>query len=185
MKFDKTTFIIIASVVAVILMLVVGINSVPAGAISYEEKVTEAYSAIKAQEKRRADLLPNLADCVKSSDKHEYETIVDSINARKASDGTLTDADAKEIKADIDFVVERYPQITTQPNYEKFMKELANTENLILESRTAYNRAVSRYNEYTKNPIKKFFLSLTGYERIEFQKLNYDVSEDAPTNLFD
>ena len=64
------------------------------------------------------------------------------------------------------------------------MKESSITENKIAETRNAYNNAVSRYNTYTRHPINKFFLSLTGYEKIEFQKLSYDVSEDAPTNLF-
>ena len=65
------------------------------------------------------------------------------------------------------------------------MKESAITENKIAETREAYNKTVSRYNTYTKNPINKFFLSLTGYEIEEFQKLDYDVSQDAPKNLFD
>ena len=64
------------------------------------------------------------------------------------------------------------------------MKESAITENKIAETRTAYNKAVSRYNTYVRHPIKRFFLSISGYEVIEFEKLSYDVSEDAPTDLF-
>ena len=44
----------IVSIVAAIALVIVGISHVPATAISYGEKVTEAYSAIKVQEKRRA-----------------------------------------------------------------------------------------------------------------------------------
>lgn len=174
-----------AAVIAVIILVIVGINSVAGNAITYEETVTEAQSAIKIQEKRRADLIPNLVDCVKAYDKHEYETLVDIINARKGSDGTIPDDVVNEVNNIINVVVENYPQLSSQANYKELMNELAITENKIAETRNAYNKTVSRYNTYTRHPIRKFFLSLSGYEKVEFQKLNYDVSEDAPTNLFD
>lgn len=185
MKFNKGIVIIIVAVVVAIIMAIVGINSVPANAIAYEEKVTEAQSAIKVQEKRRADLIPNLADAIKAYDQHEYETLMDVVNARKAQDGTISDDTVNEINEIVNVVLENYPQLSSQENYKEFMNESSITENKIAETREAYNKAVSRYNTYTRNPINKFFLSLTGYERVEFQKLSYDVSEDAPTNLFD
>lgn len=185
MKFNKTVTIIIVAVVVAILAVIVGINSVAGNAIAYEEKVTEAKSNIKVAEKRRADLYPTLADAIKSYDKHEAETLLNVVNARKAQDGSLTDENVNEINGIIDIVVERYPDLKSQDNYKEFMKESSITENNIRDVRTAYNTAVSRYNTYTRHPIRKFFLSLTGYERLEFEKLSYDVSEDAPTNLFD
>lgn len=181
----KTIIIIIAAVVAVVLMAVIGINSVAAKAIAYEEKVTEAYSAIKVQEKGRADLLPTLADAIKAYDKHEYETLMGVIEARKAKDGSITDDTVNEINNIIEVVLEAYPELESNENYKYFMKESTITEHKIAETREAYNKTVSRYNTYTRHPIKKFFLNLSGYERIEFEKLSYDVSEDAPTNLFD
>ena len=185
MKFNKSTAIIALVILAVIVMSIVGINHVPANAIAYEEKVTEASSTIKVQEKRRADLLPTLADAIKAYDKHEYETLMDVINARKASDGTISDDAVNEINDIINVVLENYPDLKSQDNYKQFMTESAITENKIAEAREAYNKAVSRYNTYTRHPIHKFFLSMTGYEIIEYQKLSYNVSEDAPKNLFE
>ena len=185
MKFNKTVLIVAVAVIATILAIIVGISSVAGNAIAYEEKVTEAESNIKVAEKRRSDLYPTLADAIKAYDKHEAETLLNVVNARKAPDGSLTDANVNEINGIIDLVVEKYPDLKSQDNYEEFMKESSITENNIRDVRTAYNTAVSRYNTYTRHPIRKFFLSLTGYERVEFEKLSYDVSEDAPTNLFD
>lgn len=185
MKLNKTVLISIVAVITVILAVIIGVNSVAGSAIAYEEKVTEAKSNIQVAEKRRADLYPTLADAIKAYDKHEAETLLNVVNARKSPDGSLTDANVNEINEIIDIVVEKYPDLESQANYEKFMKESSITENNIRDVRTAYNTAVSRYNTYTKNPLRKFFLSLTGYERVEFEKLSYDVSEDAPTNLFD
>lgn len=185
MKFNKTIVIIIVAIVAAILAVIVGINSVAGTAIAYEEKVTEAESNIKVAEKRRADLYPTLADAIKSYDEHEAETLIDVVNARKSENGAITDENVNEINRMIDIVVEKYPDLKSQDNYKEFMKESSITENNIRDVRTAYNTAVSRYNTYTRHPLHKFFLSLTGYERVEFEKLSYDVSEDVPTNLFD
>lgn len=185
MKFNKTVLIIIVAVVATILAVIVGISSVTGNAIAYEEKVTEAKSNIKVAEKRRADLYPTLADAIKDHNKYEAETFLNVVNARTAQNGSLTDANVNEINEMINLVVEKYPDLKSHDNYKEFMKESSTTENNIRDVRIAYNTAVSRYNMYTKHPIRKFFLSITGYERVEFEKLSYDVSEDAPTNLFD
>ena len=181
----KSIIIILAAVVAVIVLGIVAINSYTVKAINYEEKVTEAYSDIKVQEKRRADLYPTLADAIKSYDKHEYETFVDTVKSRTAKDGTITDESVNEIKHAINMIIENYPQLESSDNYKEFMKESSITENKIAETREAYNKTVSRYNTYTRNPINKFFLNLYGYEIQEFEKLSYNVSEDAPKNLFD
>lgn len=185
MKFNKTVVIIIVAVVAAILAVIVGISSVAGNAIAYEEKITEAKSNIKVAEKRRADLYPIFADAIKSYDNHEAETFLNVVNARKSQDGSFTDANVNEINGIIDLVVKKYPDLKSQDNYKEFLKESSLTENNIRDVRTAYNTAVSRYNTYTRHPIRKFFLSITGYERVEFEKLSYDVSEDAPTDLFD
>ncbi len=185
MKINKTLAIAIGAIAAAILLLVIIANSFVSRAVSLGEKVKEARSAISVQEKRRADLLPILADAIKSYDKHEYETLVGVINARQKEDGGITDATMNEINAIIDIVVEKYPDLKSNENYSKFMTESATTENMIAETRNAYNSCVSRYNTYIKTPINSFVLSVFGYEKMEFERLSYEVSSDAPTNLFD
>ena len=55
-------------------------------AINFEEQVDSAESDIQVQEKRRTDLIYNLADCVKAYDKHEYETLINVVEARNKGD---------------------------------------------------------------------------------------------------
>ncbi len=50
---SQNTLITIGAILAVIIMVIVGITSVSANAIAYEEKVTEAKSAISVQEKSK------------------------------------------------------------------------------------------------------------------------------------
>lgn len=177
----KLPVIIIAVIVAVALMFVFAFQGVQNHAIGLEEQITTAQSEIKIQEKRRADLIPNLVDCVQSYDEHEYNTLKDVIAQR----GTNTDAAVQEVTTMINAVAEQYPQLQSNINYQQLMTELATTENLIAQTRTNYNTWVSQYNTYIRKFPNSSILSMLGYECQTFEKLNFNVSSDAPTNLFD
>ena len=177
----KLILIICAIVVSVIMVLTFSLQGVPNKVISYEEQITTAQSEIKIQEKRRSDLIPNLVDCVKAYDKHEYETLMAVIEAR----GTNSDTSANEIKTMINAVAEQYPDLKSNENYKELMNELSATENKIAQVRSNYNEWVSKYNSYTKKFPNRQILGFLGYEVTDYQKLTFDVSSDAPTNLFD
>lgn len=150
-------------------------------AISLEEQISTAQSEIKVQEKRRADLIPNLVDCVQAYDEHEYQTLMDVVNAR----GSATDESVQEIQTMIQAVAEAYPELKSSENYRELMNELATTENLIANYRSNFNTWVKNYNQYVRKFPNKQILGFLGYEVINYEYLNYDVSSDAPTNLFD
>lgn len=174
----KVFTITAAGVLAVVLMIFVWIQSIQGKAITYEEQVNTAQSDIKVQEKRRIDLVYNLADCVKQYDKHESETL------KAIVDGRGSTGDIENVSTAITAVTESYPELKSDKNYKTLMNELSITENLIAEYRSNYNKQVKVYKRYVRNPIKKMFLNLTGYEQQEYQYLSYDVSSDAPQNLF-
>ena len=176
----KLPLIIGAIIVALLLMSVFFLQGVQNKAISYEEQITTAQSEIKIQEKRRADLIPNLVDCVKQYDKHEYNTLMNVVKER----GTSSDSAVKEIQTMVAAVAEAYPQLQSSSNYKELMNELATTENLIANVRSNYNTWVTKYNSYIKHFPNKQILSLLGYEVVNFDKMDFNVSSDAPTNLF-
>lgn len=177
----KLTLIIVGIVLSLVLFTVFALNSIPNKAISYEEQITTAQSKIKIQEKRRADLIPNLVDCVKEYDKHEYETLMAVIEAR----GTNYDSSVQEIQTMINAVAEQYPALKSSENYKELMNELSTTENKIAQVRSNYNEWVTKYNSYTRKFPNKQILSFLGCEVTDYQKLTFDVSSDAPANLFE
>ena len=182
MKFSiKLLCIILAVIAAIALLCVFAFNSVPNKAYAYEEQIKTAMSDIKVQEKRRADLVPNLVDCVKQYDKHEYETLMAVVKAR----GTSSDNSVNEIQTMINAVAEAYPELKSNSNYKELMNELSTTENLIAKYRSSYNKEVKSYNQYIRQFPRKQILDMFGYTPIEYDYLDYNVSEDAPTNLFD
>lgn len=181
MKFSwKLAFIIAAITISVIFAFVFGIQEVKNTAISYEEQINTAQADIKVQEKRRSDLIPNLVDCVKAYDEHEYKVLIDIITSR----GVSSDAGVNEIQTMISAVAEAYPELKSSENYRELMNELAVTENLIANYRSNYNAFIKKYNQYVRKFPNKQILGLLGYERAEYLYLTYNASEDAPSNLF-
>lgn len=176
----KLPLIIAAGVIAIILLCIFGVQSSQNKAFALEEQVNTAQSDIKIQEKRRADLIPNLVDCVKQYDKHEYETLMAVIEAR----GTNSDSAVQEVQTMIAAVSEAYPELKSNENYKQLMNELTMTENLIAEYRSNYNKQIKEYNRYVRKFPTRVFLGMLGYEVQEYKYLDYDVSEDAPTNIF-
>lgn len=177
----KLTLIIVGIIVAVALLFVFAFQGVQNKAISYEEQIGTAQSDIKVQEKRRADLIPNLVDCVKQYDKHEHETLMAVIEAR----GTNSDAAVEEIQTMIAAVAEAYPELKSSDNYKQLMNELATTENLIANYRSNYNSWIKDYKKYVRKFPNRQILDMVGYETLEYSYLDYNTTSDAPTNLFE
>lgn len=178
----KKLLIIMAIIVTVVTLSVFAVFSVQNKAISYEGQISIAESEINVQEKRRSDLIPNLVDCVKQYDEHEYQTLMAVVNVR----GTTSDEAVEEIQTMIAAVAEAYPELKGSENYRELMNELAVTENLIANVRTNYNTWVNKYGIYVKQFPNYQVLSVLGYEAKTYQNLEFEgASANAPTNLFD
>lgn len=174
----KLPLIIGAGVIAVILLCVFGVQSSQNRAFALEEQVNTAQSDIKVQEKRRVDLVYNLADCVKQYDKHESETLT------AIAEGRGSAGDIENVTTAITAVSEAYPELKSNENYKQLMNELAMTENLIAEYRSNYNKQVKEYNRYVRKFPTRIFLNMLGYEVQDYTYLDYNASETAPQNLF-
>ena len=175
----KLPLIIGAGVIAVILLCVFGVQSSQNKAIALEEQVNTAQSDIKVQEKRRVDLVYNLADCVKQYDKHEADTLT------AIAEGRGSTGDIENVTTAITAVSEAYPELKSNENYKQLMNELAMTENLIAEYRSNYNKQIKEYNRYVRKFPTRMFLDMLGYEVMGYQYLDYNAPVDAPQNLFD
>ena len=175
----KLVLIIIAVVIAVILMSVFMVQSSQNKAISLEEAVYTAKSDINVQEKRRVDLVYNLADCIKQYDAHESNTLTElAENMSKGNEVT-------DVNTAIAAVTYNYPELKSNENYKQLMNELSITENMIAQYRENYNKSVNSYKRYVKKFPSRIFLSWTGYEVIDFERLDYDAPVDAPQSLFE
>lgn len=175
-------FIVIALVIlcmAIAIAGVFGVQSSQNSAIAKEQLVESSQSDLDAEYNRRAGLLVNLAEAVKSYDRHEAEVIVQMSKARNISDNGDVQA-SMYVKA----VAERYPQLRSVENYDRYMTELAMTENRIASHRKYYNAMVRDYKRYVRSFPTRMFLSWLGYEEKDYGYLEFkNAPVDAPTGL--
>lgn len=174
----KLVLCIVVGVIAVILAFTFGIQNSQNKAIALEEQVNTASSDIKVQEKRRVDLVYNLADCVKQYDKHEAETLTAIVDGRGST------GDIENVTTAITAVSEAYPELKSNDNYKQLMNELSMTENLIAEYRSNYNKQIKGYNRYVRKFPTRNFLDLLGYEVQVYTYLDYKAPADAPQDIF-
>ena len=145
----NSTIIIAAVVGALVLFALYLYNTL----ISAKLRVSEAFSHIDVQLKRRADLIPNLIETVKGYAKHEKSTFEKVTQLRTS----LMQAKSPEKKAEINnmltdalksifAVAEGYPQLRASENFKALQEELEDTENKIAYARQFYNSNVLDYN---------------------------------------
>lgn len=174
----KLPIIICSAIAAIALLGVFGVQSSQNKAISLEESVTTAESDINVQEKRRVDLVYNLADCVKQYDSHESETLT------KLADNMSNGNNVEDVNTAIAAVTYSYPELKSNENYKQLMNELSTTENMIAQYRENYNKSIDKYRRYIRKFPTRIFLDWTGYEVQDYEKLDYQAPVDAPQNLF-
>lgn len=177
----KKILIIAGIILSIVLFTMISFATTNNHVIVLEEQIIESESSIKIQEKRRLDLIINLVDTVKSYNKYEQETLSQIVYARsKAVDGQVEEAEKL-----INLVVEQYPELKSNENYKQVMTEMSVTENLIAEHRNNYNEQIKSYNKYVKKFPNSLILNIIGYDKQDYEYLDYEVSSDAPTNLWD
>lgn len=174
----KLVLIVMAGILALALLCVSMVQGAQNTAFALEEQVNTAQSDINVQEKRRVDLVYNLADCVMQYDKHEAETLTAIVQGRGSA------GDIENVTTAITAVAEAYPELKSNENYKQLMTELSMTENLIAEHRSNYNKQIKEYNRYIRKFPTRLFLDILGYEAQDYSYLDYDAPVDAPQNLF-
>lgn len=136
-----------------------GYNSMQAN----EEAVKAAWGDVEATYQRRNDLIPNLVEVVKGYAKHESETLTAVTEARakvgsiQMSKDLLNDpkvfSQFQEAQSAMSsalsrlmVVVEKYPDLKANQNFQDLQHQLEGTENRINVARTRYNKAVETFN---------------------------------------
>lgn len=175
----KVGLIVAGIIIAIVLCGVVWVQSAQNRAIGLEESVYTAESDIKVQEKARVDKVYNLADCVKQYDKHESNTL--SQLAESMSKGNQIE----DVNTALAAVTYAYPELKSNENYKQLMQELTVIENQLSQYRENYNNGIKKYNSYVKRFPTRIFLSWTGYEVHNFERLDYQAPVYAPTKLFE
>jgi LemA protein len=120
---------------------------------SQEEGVKASWSEVQVQLQRRNDLIPNLVETVKGYANQErdiFTAIADSrakLLAAKSPEEQVEAANQQTTALGrLLAIVENYPQLKSDANFQRLMDELAGTEARISVARRRYNETAQQYN---------------------------------------
>lgn len=138
-------------------------------------RVSEAFSQIDVQLKRRTDLIPNLVETVKGYAKHEkelFEKVTQERASLVAAKGAQEKADANnqlsQTLKSIFAVAENYPDLKASQNFMELQEEISDTEDKIAYARQFYNTNVLDYNTKLKVFPNVIFARLFNFQEAEF-----------------
>lgn len=167
----KGLYILLIALVAIVLWGIALFN----GLIRLKNRVSEAWSDIDVQLKRRYDLIPNLMETVKGYMQHEEGVLTKVTEARNmAMSATGTEAKGKaenalsETLKSLFAVAENYPDLKASQNFLQLQDEISDTENKIQASRRFYNGNVRDFNTKIQVFPNNMIANSLGFKAFEF-----------------
>lgn len=177
---NKTIWVVVA--LAAVLVFA-GISSYN-GLVSLNEGVNGKWSQVENQLQRRSDLIPNLVNTVKGFAAHEQKAISAVAEARAKLAGAQGPANKAQANGELDsalsrllVVVENYPNLKADRNFQSLMDELSGTENRIAVARKDYNDAVQVFNTKIRSFPTNIFAGMFGFGSKEYFKAEEGAKE--------
>ena len=189
--------------VLIIVVLVVGISV--AGTynrlVTLGQEVDKQWSQVENQYQRRADLVPNLVATVQGAAQFEKSTLEAVTNARasvgraqvnpgKAPDDPAQLAQYEQAQAALGgalqrllLVVEKYPELKANANFQSLQAQLEGTENRIAVARMDFNKAAQDYNTARLRFPTRLVASMLGFKEKPYFKATAG-SEKPPAVQF-
>ena len=165
-----------------------------------DQAVKAGWSQVVNVYKRRADLIPNLVSTVRGYATHEQQTLARVVEARakvgkvnvnlddpnalqafSTSQGELQSALSRLM-----VVVERYPDLKANSQFEDLQAQLEGSENRITVERQRFILAVQDFNTYIRSFPNNIIADYFGYaEKPNFTVQSEAEISDAPVVNFD
>ena len=170
---------ILAVILVPLLWVVVQYNSL----VSLRNYISESWSNVDAELKRRYELIPNLVATVKVYATHErnvLERVVELRNRCLANNGSPGDQARDETQLvdalkSLIVVVESYPQLKADQHFLKLQQELVNTENRIQAARRFYNGNIRDYRNKCESFPSNLIAGMFGFQAHEFFSVSPSV----------
>lgn len=166
--------------IAFVVLLAVAIIGMYNGLVRQRNKVDEAWGNIQVQLKRRFDLIPNLVETVKGYATHEKETFERLVQARNsaiqapandvAAQGQAQSAVSSALRSVL-AVVENYPELKANANFQQLMSSLSEVEDNLQMSRRYYQATVRDFNNKCESFPSMIIAGLFNFQRRPFFEL--------------
>ena len=153
--------------------------------VALRNHISDAWSNIDTELKRRYELIPNLVATVKGYAAHEREVFErvtqlraqcmsskGAINEQAINENLLAGAIQKLLA-----VVENYPKLKADRNYLELQHELVNTEDRIQAARRFFNGNVRDYRNKCETFPSSIIANMFGFEKKDFFNVDSSVRE--------
>jgi len=153
------------------------------GLVKQDEVVKNKWGDVQSSYQRRADLIPNLVNVVRSEATFEQTTLQNVIEARaKATQLQVNPNDLTPEKLQqfqqaqgqlsqalgrLLVVTENYPTLRSNDAFRGLQSQLEGTENRINVARNDFNSAVAKYNTKVRSFPTNIFAGIMGFKSRE------------------
>lgn len=182
--------VILGVIVAIILLAVIAAILMYNGLVTKRNLVSEGWSGIEVQLRRRFNLVENLVTTVKGYASHETEVLeqVTRLRGELRSDDPhargKAEAQVSGALANIFAVAEGYPELKADTNFLQLQTELSDLEDHIQKSRRYYNGAVRDYNIACEAFPSVLIAQATGFNPATFFEVEEDEERQVPKVTF-
>ena len=172
--------VVIALVVLLLLYVIVTYN----GLVRLRNRIQNAWAQIDVQLRRRYDLIPNLVETVKGYAAQERDIFTSIAESRaklagaKTPEETIAAANQQSSAlARLLVVVENYPNLKSDANFQRLMDELAGTENRVATERTRYNERVQEFNTTRRRFPSNITAKMFGFKEYPYFEAPADAQK--------
>jgi LemA protein len=166
---------------AVLLVLVWGVGA-NNKMVRLSQQTDAQWANVENVYQRRADLIPNLVNTVKGAANFEQTTLQNVVQARASVgqvniDPSRAPTDPQKLQqfqaaqdrlsgalSRLLVVVERYPELKANANFQTLQAQLEGTENRIAVERGRFNETVRGYNTYIQQVPASFVASFRNFK---------------------
>jgi LemA protein len=178
------------------LAVVIALAAIPLTGCSYnrfvgqEEAIKAQWAQVENQLQRRNDLIPNLVETVKGYATHEEAVYKDIADARsrllsaKSPEETIQAANQQtSALGRLLAVVESYPQLKANEQFNRLMDELSGTENRLAVERMRYNDRIQEYNTSRRQFPANLTAKMFGFKEYPFFQAPVEAKQVPKVNF--
>lgn len=175
-----------AIVAIAVVLLLIGFVALSNAINRANVKVDEASSGIDVALTKRYDVLSKMIEVVKAYAKHEKETLFEIVKLRSnmsIEEKNQANRSMDENLRKINLVVENYPELKSNENYQTLQQSIADVEEHLQAARRLYNANVSSYNQLLVSFPTSIIASMKGLTKRVFFEAEASKREDVKMDL--
>lgn len=181
--------IIILAVLALLVVWGIGIYN---KLVTKQETVEQAIGDVQAAYQKRADQIPNVAATAKQYSDYESEAYTNIVEARAKATATTIDMSKLDeqqlanyqkmqdelmstMRANLNVIVERYPDLKANELYINLQESIESCENLIANARRVFNEKAKDFNQFLRRFPNNIVAGFGDFEKMPY----FQASEGA------